>query len=139
MRHDDLSERLLLFAVRVGKLVNALPASRLGRHVAGQLVRSGTSAPPNYEEARAAESRADFIHKLSIVLKELRESRIWLRFIILAELLKPAQAQPLLAECEELCLIIGKSIVTAKTRVLKGRMLAAGKQESQRPNEGSAK
>ena len=120
LRHDELSERLLLFAVRIGKLVNALPANRLGRHVAGQLIRAGTAGPPNYEEARAAESRADFVHKLSIVLKELRESRIWLRFIILAELLKPVVVQPLLAECEELCRIIGKSIVTAKMRALKG-------------------
>ena len=119
LKHDALSERLLLFAVRIGKMVNALPANRLGRHVAGQLIRAGTAAPPNYKEARAAESRADFIHKLSIVLKELRESRIWLRFIILAALLKPALVQPLLTECEELCRIIGKSIVTAKTRALK--------------------
>jgi len=119
LRHDDLSERLLLFAVRIGKLINALPANRLGRHVVGQLVRAGTAPPPNYEEARAAESRADFIHKLSIVLKELRESLVWLRFIILAGLLKPALVQPLLAECEELSRIIGKSIVTAKTGAMK--------------------
>jgi four helix bundle protein len=119
MKHDELSERLLLFAVRAGKLVNALPANRLGRHVAGQLIRAGTAGPPNYEEARAGESRADFIHKLSIVLKELRESRIWLRFIILSELLKPVAVESLLAECEELSRIIGKSIITAKTRGLK--------------------
>ena len=62
----DLSERLLAFAVRTGKAVNALPATRLGRHIAAQLVRSGTSAAPNYEEGCAAESRADFVHKLSI-------------------------------------------------------------------------
>jgi len=62
----DLSDRLLGFAVRVGKVVDALPDTRLGRHVAGQLVRCGTSAGPNYEEGCAAESRADFIHKLSI-------------------------------------------------------------------------
>ena len=82
---SELAERLLSFAVRVGKAVNALPATRLGRHVAGQLIRSGTSAGPNYEEGCAAESRADFLHKLSICLKELRESRFWIRLIVKSE------------------------------------------------------
>jgi four helix bundle protein len=84
--------------------------------VAGQLIRSGTSAAPNYEEARAAESREDFIHKLSVALKELRESRLWLRLIIKANLLRAELVEPLLLESEELCKIIGKSIVTAKNR-----------------------
>ena len=119
LKHDNLSDRILLFAVRVGKLINALPANRLGRHVSSQLVRAGTAAPPNYEEARAAESRADFVHKLSIVLKELRESRIWLRYIIMAGLIKPELIRPLLGENEELCRIIGKSIVTTKARTLR--------------------
>ena len=82
MTSDDLSERLLDFAVRVGAVVNALPATRLGRHIAGQFVRCGTSPGPNYEEGCAAESRADFVHKLSICLKELRESRYWIQLII---------------------------------------------------------
>jgi len=70
----DIEERLLEFAVRVGKAIDALPDTRLARHIAGQLVRSGTSPAPNYAEACAAESKRDFIHKLAIVLKELRES-----------------------------------------------------------------
>jgi four helix bundle protein len=69
---DALEERLLEFGARIGLVVDALPESRLGRHVAGQLVRCGTSPAPNYAEACAAESRADFVHKLRIVLKELR-------------------------------------------------------------------
>ena len=73
----DIEERLLEFAVRVGKAVDALPDTRLGRHIAGQLVRSGTSPAPNYAEAGAAESKKDFIHKLAIALKELRESEMW--------------------------------------------------------------
>ena len=77
MKPDELSERLLEFAARIGRVVDALPDTRMGRHVAGQLVRSGTSPAPNYEEGCAAESRADFIHKLSVSLKELRESRFW--------------------------------------------------------------
>jgi len=82
--------------------------------VAGQLVRCGTSPPPNYEEGRAAESRADFIHKLGICHKELRETSCWLRFILKAEMMPKARLGPLCDECEQLCKIIGKSILTAK-------------------------
>ena len=114
MTPDELSDRLLEFAARVGKVVDALPDTRLGRHVAGQLVRCGTSPAPNYEEGCAAESRADFIHKLKIVLKELRESRFWLRFIIRTELLPKTNMAELLDESNQLCNIIGKSTVTAK-------------------------
>src|SRR5438128_7252415 len=89
-------ERLIDFAARVGKVVDALPDTRLGRHIAGQLVRGGTSPAPNYEEACAAESRADFIHKLMICLKELRESRSWIRLIIKAELLPECRMGELL-------------------------------------------
>src|SRR5438132_13880356 len=115
MTPEELSERLLCFAARAGKLVDALPDTRLGRHIAGQLVRCGTSPTPNYEEACAAESRADFVHKLSIVLKELRESRSWVRLIIAAELLPESCLSELLDECSQLCDIIGQSIVTAKS------------------------
>jgi four helix bundle protein len=114
MTPDELSDRLLEFAARVGKVIDALPDTRLGRHVAGQLVRCGTSAPPNYEEGCAAESRADFIHKLKIALKELRESRFWLRYIIRTELLTKGNLADLLDECNQLCNILGKSTVTAK-------------------------
>ena len=67
-RGEELEERLLEFAARIGKVVDALPNTRLGRHVAGQLVRSGTSPAPNYAEACGAESKRDFIHKLGICL-----------------------------------------------------------------------
>lgn len=87
MTSDELSQRLIDFAARIGKVVDALPDTLMGRHVAGQLVRCGTSPAPNYEEACAAESRADFAHKLSICLKELRESRCWIRLIIKTEML----------------------------------------------------
>lgn len=110
----DLSERLLRFAVRVGKVVNALPATRLGRHVAAQLIRSGTSAAPNYEEACAAESRADFIHKLSICLKELRESRFWIRLIVESELLPMKKMTDVQDECTQLCKVFAQSLLTAK-------------------------
>ena len=114
MNSVELSERLWKFAARVGKAVDALPDTRLGRHVAGQLVRCGTAAGPNYDEGCAAESRADFAHKLSISLKELIETRGWLRFIVIAELLAVKRITGLLDECEQLIKIVGKSIATAK-------------------------
>jgi four helix bundle protein len=109
-----MEDRLLDFAVRVGSVVDALPDSRLGRHIAGQLVRCGTSPAPNYGEADAAESKNDFIHKLAIVFKELRESRIWIKLIIKARLLPLKRMTSLLDECEQLCNIIASSLITAK-------------------------
>ena len=114
MTPEELSNRLIDFAARVGKVVDALPDTRLGRHIAGQLVRSGTAPAPNYEEACAAESRADFIHKMHIVLKELRESRSWLRLIMKAELLPEDRVSRIYDECRQLCNIIGQSVTTAK-------------------------
>ncbi len=111
---EDLAERLLDFAVRVGKVADALPKTRMGRHVAGQLVRCGTSPAPNYEEARAAESRADFIHKLRICLKELRESRCWLRLAAKGGLLSEQRLGPIVDEATQLCKIVGQSLVTAR-------------------------
>ena len=113
---DNIADRLLEFAVRVIKLVNALPKTAVGKHVGAQLLSSGTSPGANYEEARGAESRADFIHKLGIVLKELKESRFWLRLIHRTEILNPQRVEPMIDECEELIAIIAKSIVTAKSK-----------------------
>jgi four helix bundle protein len=116
MTPDELSDRLWKFAARIGKVVDALPESRLGRHVAGQLVRCGTAPGPNYDEGCAAESRADFAHKLSIALKELKETRGWLKFCIIAELLSEKQIAPLLNEGEQLIRIVASSIITAKSK-----------------------
>ena len=116
MTPEELSDRLLDFVARVGKVVDALPNTRLGRHVAAQLVRSGTSPAPNYEEGCAAESRADFVHKLRICLKELRESRCWIRLIIKTKLLPDAKMASLPDESTPLSKIIGQSIVTAKVK-----------------------
>lgn len=116
---EDLADRLLEFAARVGKVVDALPETRLGRHIASQFVRCGTSAAPNYAEACGAESRKDFIHKLGICLKELRESLCWIQLIIKADLLPGGRLTSLADECSQLANIIGKSIVTAKARAEK--------------------
>jgi four helix bundle protein len=115
MTPDELSQRLWQFADRVGKVVDALPDTRLGRHVAGQLVRCGTSSPPNYDEGCAAESRADFVHKLGIALKELEETLGWLRFIVISHLLPASRIASLQSECGELANILARSILTAKT------------------------
>src|SRR5205823_13518722 len=112
----DLSGRLLDLAVRIGGIVDALPDTRLGRHVAGQLVRCGTAPAPNYAEGCAAESRADFIHKLSGCLKELREARTWLRLIAKAEMLPAELTTGVIDECHQLCNILGQSILTARSK-----------------------
>ena len=115
MTSEELSERLWMYAARVGKVVDALPDTRLGRHIAGQLVRCGTASAPNYDESCAAESRRDFVHKLGIALKELKETRGWLRFIVIAQLLRAKRIACLHEENEELIKILGKSISTAKS------------------------
>lgn len=113
-KDEELADRLLDFAVRVIKLVGKLQKNNIGNHVGSQLLRCGTSPGANYEEARGAESTADFMHKLGIVLKELKESRFWLKVIYIVPLLKPEKLVPLLEECEELIAIIAKSIFTAR-------------------------
>ena len=118
MNHEELSARLWRFAARVGKVVDGLPDTRLGRHVAGQLVRCGTSAPPNYDEGSAAESKPDFAHKLNVALKELVETRGWMRLVMIAKLLPAKRIEAVLdecgQECGQLCRILGKSVATAK-------------------------
>ena len=113
----DLEERLLEYAARIIRLVEKLPDTRTGNHVAGQLLRSGTSALPNHAEAQAAESRKDFVHKLKICHKELRESRRWLRLIQRVPLLKAPAVEPLVQETEELIRIFSTSIRTASRGV----------------------
>jgi four helix bundle protein len=110
---DELAERLMGASVRIGVVVDALPDSRLGRHIAGQLVRCGTSFAPNYEEGRAAESRNDFIHKLRVSSKEIRETRWWLKLSIRSNLLPQQRLQELLTEVDELVRILSTSVATA--------------------------
>src|SRR6476646_1446777 len=85
---DKQEDRLIEFAVRISRLAARLPRTPAGKHVSGQILRSGTSPAPNYGEARGAESRADFVHKLSVVLKELNETSIWLRVSERSEILR---------------------------------------------------
>ena len=113
---DKLEERLIDFAVRVINLSASLPKTAAGKHIAGQILRSGTSPAPNYGEARGAESHADFIHKLRIVLKELNETSIWLRIIERSELLRKELIKDIVAENKELCRIFATSLRTARSR-----------------------
>jgi four helix bundle protein len=114
MKGDEISDRLLDLAVRIMRLVQVLPKNIGGRHVAGQVLRSGTSAGANYEEARGAESRADFIHKLGMAWKETRESYCWLKLIHRSQIIKPKLVENLLLESEALSKILARSISTAK-------------------------
>jgi four helix bundle protein len=115
----DLEERLLSYTVLILRIVEKLPKTRTGNHIAGQLLRSGTSPYPNHGEAQAAESKNDFIHKMSICLKELRETKRWLKLIERARLLKndDKDLNDGLIETEELIKIFYKSIRTAKNRI----------------------
>ena len=110
----DLEERLLEFSARIIRLVDALPTTRAANHLAGQLLRSGTSPYGNHGEIEAAESRKDFIHKLKICLKELKETRRWLRLVSKAALLPARKLAPILNEAEELIKIFFSSIRTAE-------------------------
>ena len=110
----DLEERLLGFSARIIRLVDALPNTRAANHVAGQVLRSGTSPLGNHGEAEAAESRKDFIHKLGVCLKELKETRRWLRLLQLTGLTPKARMGDILDETEELIRIFSASIRTAE-------------------------
>ncbi len=113
----DLEDRLIDFAIAMIAIAEALPNSRTGNHIGGQLVRSGTSPAPNYGEAQGAESRKDFIHKIKIVLKELRETRVWLRIILRKSFIKSSdRVESGLSECEELIRIFAKSVMTAESK-----------------------
>ncbi len=115
MKGDDIADRLLDLSVGVVRIVGQLPQTTTGKHVARQLTRSGTAGGANYEEARGAESRADFVHKVSLALKEVRESIYWLRLIQRAELsCDQKQLAAALRESDQLAAIVRSSVNTAK-------------------------
>ena len=111
----DLEDRLVIFTCRMIEVVEALPSTKAGNYMAGQLIKSCHSPTFNYGEAQAAESRDDFINKMKVVLKELKECRTALKVIIRKPLIKPAKKlEPIYNETEELIAIITKSIITAQ-------------------------
>ena len=113
---DDIEERLIDFAVRIVKVSSHLPKTQAGKHIGGQLLRSGTAPAAHYAEARGAESINDFVYKLKICLKELNESRVWLKIIIKSDLLSETRLHKILAENDEMCRIINASIKTTTNR-----------------------
>ena len=118
MKKFDLHERLIDFAVQIISITDNLKSTKAGNHLSGQIVRSGTSPSLNYSEAQSAESRNDFIHKMSVVLKELRETHANLKIIHRAVLYQQAE-QDLIAvikENDEIISIFVKSIDTSRNR-----------------------
>lgn len=114
---DDIESRLVELAVNIIAVTDEMPQTRAGDHLAGQLLRSGTSPAAHYAEARGAESDRDFIHKLKLCFKELNESRVWLRIIGKSKLLTTESARHTYRECDELCRIISNSIKTTQNRM----------------------
>lgn len=110
---DELQGRLINFAVSIIKLSSKLTKTAAEKHIARQILRSGTSAAPNFAEARSAESQSDFIHKLKIGLKELNETRIWIQMIIGSQMILDDELLKTKRECEELCRIMNASVCTA--------------------------
>lgn len=110
----DLEDRLIEFGAFVVELAEELPNSKAGNYIAGQLIRSGLSPALNYGEAQSAESRADFIHKFKVILKELRESLISLKVIRRLKLIKSEKIEKVMGETQQLIAIFVKSIETAQ-------------------------
>lgn len=113
-RHFDLEDRLIDFTLRIDEIVEALPNTKHGNCIGSQLIRCAASPALNYVEAQSAESTNDFIHKLKIILKEIRESRICLKIIQKKPLLKPERLNDVIKENNELIAIFLKSIETEK-------------------------
>jgi four helix bundle protein len=109
-----ISDRFLNFGVNIIKITVELKKNIIGKVIADQLLRSGTSAGANFEETYDAESRTDFIHKLQLVLKELKESLYWLRLIKKSKIIKNIDLKGIINEAEELCKIIAQSVITSK-------------------------
>ena len=116
MTPQILEERFIDFAVTIVSVVESLPKSKAGNHIANQLLRSGTSPAPNYGEAQSAESRPDFIHKIKISLKELRETMVWLKIIARKRLGHCREIPAAMAECDELIAIFVSSTKTANEK-----------------------
>ena len=117
MDRDDLKDRSKAFAVRVLKLVDALPRTAAGRAVANQITRSATSVGANYRAARRARSPKEFFAKLGIVVEEADETEYWLELITETGMIPEDCVAPLLAEATELTMIFAKSRKTAKDKL----------------------
>jgi four helix bundle protein len=133
MKGENIATRLRLFAAGVVRLCRRLSDDTASKHIARQLVRAATGGGANYEEARGAESRADFIHKLGIANKEVRESLYWLQLTQEAALLVDGELDALVREADELVAILTSSIKTAKHR----EVTSCGEARSWRTRDGA--
>ena len=121
-RKFDLEDRLVEFASRIVDVVEALPKTRAGNYISGQLIRCDLAASLLYGEAQSAESREDFVHKMKIIIKELKETRVCIKLIRIKEMIRPvSRLDSLFRECEELIAIIAKSIDTAKKNIARSK------------------
>jgi four helix bundle protein len=138
MKADDLKKRTKQFALRVLKLVAALPNTVQGRAIGNQLVRAGTAVAANYRAACRGRSKAEFIAKLGIVEEEVDESAFWMELIIEAELLKPQKVEALLTEAIELRKIMASSRISASTSLKQSKSKDASRGASVISNRQSA-
>ncbi len=117
MTPQEMHNRLLSFGDLAIRMAETLPLSYSSKHIGHQLIRAATSIGANYAEAQAAESKADFAHKLKIALKECRESHSWLKLLYIRQINPTPPLLPrLLNECSQLQSILGKAVLTAKSR-----------------------
>ena len=114
MQKYNLEDRLIDFAVMILDIADSLPSGFAAKHLGNQLIRSGTSPALNYGEVQSAVSKADFVHRMSICLKELRESEINMKILKKKGYLGDEKIDKTLKECDELIRIFRKSIQTAK-------------------------
>ncbi len=118
----DLEDRLIDFSCRIIEIVETLPNTKAGNYIAGQLIRCGLAPALLYGEAQGAESRMDFVHKMKIVLKELKETRVCLKIITKSSMIKPVERLTAIkSENEQLISIVAKSIDTAKKNINAGK------------------
>lgn len=123
MNTEELKTRMKAYAVRIVKLVESLPRTLIAQRLGDQLLRVGTSVGANYHAAARAKSRADFLHKLSIVEEECDESLFWLEIMVETGLISSKQAEPLLAEGKQLLAITVASIRTARQNKTKPKTI----------------
>ncbi|HUS91843.1 MAG TPA: four helix bundle protein [Phycisphaerae bacterium] len=116
MLPSELSDRLLDFAARIGRVVDVLPTTPLSERIARGVVESGTAAGLNYEEATSTRRRVEFTGQLSDTLKELRKTGYWLRLIVKSSLLPAEEVREMIEECQQLCDIMEQSISTDRSR-----------------------
>ena len=128
-KSDQVEDRLVDFGVRVARMSEQLPRTELGRYYANQILRASNAPAPMYGEARCSESSADFVHKMKLALKELNETRIWMKMIERYGFFKPDVLTELKSENFQLIKIFSASIATAKKNAANKKTIKSSKRE----------